>query len=185
MGVKERALAGALGGFGGTFVLSGLRWALASIGAVFTTAPEQVVARAEELGLLDRFSPAARKALVVAAHFAYSTGAGAIFGARAPRGRSQEPRAHKEREGSRARRPDTERALRAGGVLTDLIAPPPGEFLSETNDNSVTILVTHGTAALLSAVVARAEEEQYEALNGYQRSETTHRAKVPRPADRG
>ena len=81
MDVKERALTGALGGFGGTFVLSGLRWALASMGAVFTTAPEQVVARAEEVGLLDRFSPGARKALVVAAHFAYGTAVGAVFGA--------------------------------------------------------------------------------------------------------
>ena len=81
MDVKERILAGALGGFGGTFVLSGLRWALASMGLVFSTAPEQVVARAEDLGLLDRFSSGARKALVVAAHFAYGTGVGAVFGA--------------------------------------------------------------------------------------------------------
>jgi hypothetical protein len=81
MDVKERALAGALGGFVGTFVLSGLRRALASMGAVFTTAPEQVVARAEELGLLDRFSPGAKKVLVAAAHFAYGTGVGAVFGA--------------------------------------------------------------------------------------------------------
>jgi hypothetical protein len=81
MDVKERALAGALGGFGGTFALSGLRQALASIGAVFTTAPEQVVSRAEELGLLERFSPGVKKALTVAAHFAYGTAVGAVFGA--------------------------------------------------------------------------------------------------------
>ncbi len=81
MDVKQRALAGALGGFGGTFVLSGLRWVLVSMGAVFTTAPEQVVSRAEELGLLDRFSSSARKALVVVAHFAYGMGVGAVFGA--------------------------------------------------------------------------------------------------------
>src|SRR5918997_487850 len=79
MEVKERALAGALGGFGGTFVLSGLRRALESMGAVFTTAPEQVVARAEEVGLLDRFSPGARKALTVAGPFAYRMGIGAGF----------------------------------------------------------------------------------------------------------
>jgi hypothetical protein len=89
MDVKERALAGALGGFVGTFVLSGLRWALASMGAVFTTAPEQVVGRAEELGILDRFSPGAKKVLVAAAHFAYGTGAGAVFGAL--RGEYEEP----------------------------------------------------------------------------------------------
>jgi hypothetical protein len=81
MDVKERALVGALGGFCGTFVLSGLRWALASMGMVFTTAPEQVVMRAEELDLLDRFSPGAKKALVVAAHLTYGTGVGAVFGA--------------------------------------------------------------------------------------------------------
>jgi hypothetical protein len=79
--VKERALAGALGGFGGTFVLSGLRQALASMGAVFTTAPEQVISRAEELGLLDRFSPGAKKVLTVAAHFLYGTAVGTVFGA--------------------------------------------------------------------------------------------------------
>ena len=81
MNAKERVLAGALGGFGGTFLLSGLRWALTSMGAVFTTAPEQVVSRAEEVGLLDRFSPAAKKALTLAAHFAYGMGVGAVFGA--------------------------------------------------------------------------------------------------------
>jgi hypothetical protein len=80
MDVKERALAGALGGFAGTFVLSGLRWALTSVGAVFTTAPEQAVMRAEELGLLERFSPGAKRALVVVAHFLYGTAAGTVFG---------------------------------------------------------------------------------------------------------
>src|SRR5919112_1288107 len=140
---------------------------LNKLGIVGATAPEQVVRRVEETGLVENWSSGAKAALMVAAHFGYGTGAGAGFGARAPRGRSQEPRAHKEREGFRARRPETERALRAGGVLTDVIAPPPGEFFSETNDNSVTILVTHGTALLLSAVVARAEEEQYMANASY------------------
>ena len=54
-------------------------------------------------------------------------------------------------------------------MLTDVIVPPPSEFFSETNDNSVTILVTHGTAPLLSAVVARAEEEEYMANASYTR----------------
>jgi len=80
MDAKERALAGAIGGFGGTFVLSGLRWALASMGAVFTTAPEQVIGRLEELGLLKSWSPAARRALTAAAHLAYGTGIGTSLG---------------------------------------------------------------------------------------------------------
>jgi hypothetical protein len=65
MDVKERALVGALSGFGNTFVLSGMRQALSKMGAVYTTAPEQVVERAEELGLLERSSPAAKKALAL------------------------------------------------------------------------------------------------------------------------
>ncbi len=117
MDVKERALAGALGGFGGTFVLSGLRWALASMGAVFTTAPEQVVARAEDLGLLDRFSSGAKKVLVVAAHFLYGTAVGAVFGAL--RGEYEEPESNTaaELQGNRDDAP-TEAAVGAAlGVL--------------------------------------------------------------------
>jgi hypothetical protein len=45
-------MVGALSGFGSTFVLSGLRQTLSKMGAVYTTAPEQVVERTEELGLL-------------------------------------------------------------------------------------------------------------------------------------
>jgi hypothetical protein len=118
MGVKERALAGAIGGFAGTFVLSGLRWALARMGAVFTTAPEQVVMRAEELGLLDRFSPVAKKALTVAAHFAYGMGVGATFGAL--RGEHGEPESDTaaELQGDRDDAP-TEAAVGAAlGVLS-------------------------------------------------------------------
>jgi hypothetical protein len=81
MDVKERALIGALGGFGSTFVLSGMRQALSKMGAVYTTAPEQVVGRAEELGLLERSSPAAKRAVAVVAHFSYGTAVGATFGA--------------------------------------------------------------------------------------------------------
>ena len=81
MDAKQRILAGALSGFGGTFVLTGLRQALAAVGAVFTTAPEQVVGRLEELGLLEGFSPRARNALTLAAHFGYGTAIGATFGA--------------------------------------------------------------------------------------------------------
>jgi hypothetical protein len=80
MGLKERVLAGALGGVMATLVLSGLREALTRIGLVFETAPMQVVERMEELGLLEGWSPGARRALTVAAHFAYGMGTGTAFG---------------------------------------------------------------------------------------------------------
>jgi hypothetical protein len=34
-------------------------------------------------------------------------------------------------------------------VWADVIAPPPGELFSETNDNSVAILLSYGTARVL------------------------------------
>ena len=40
-----------------------------------------------------------------------------------------------------------------------VIAPPPSEFLAETNDNSVAILLTHGTARVLLVGDAEAREE--------------------------
>jgi len=78
--LKERALAGVLGGVAATLVLSGLREALARIGLVFETAPMQVVDRVEELGLVGDLSPGRRRLLTVVAHFAYGTGAGTAFG---------------------------------------------------------------------------------------------------------
>jgi hypothetical protein len=81
MEVRERILAGAVGGFLATFALSALRVSLNKLGMVGTTAPEQVVRRAEELGLVENWSSGARGALMVAAHFAYGTGVGAVFGA--------------------------------------------------------------------------------------------------------
>ncbi|HEX2739893.1 MAG TPA: hypothetical protein VHM69_05555 [Rubrobacter sp.] len=80
MGTKQRALAGAVSGLGGTLVLSGLREAWARIGLVFETAPMQVVARVEELGLVGDLSPAGRRLLTVIAHFAYGAGTGTAFG---------------------------------------------------------------------------------------------------------
>ncbi|MGH3145649.1 MAG: hypothetical protein ACRDTR_07580 [Rubrobacter sp.] len=80
MGAKERALTGALGGLGGTLVLSGLREALTRVGLVFETAPMQVVERVEELGLVGDLSPGGRRLLTVVAHFAYGTGTGIAFG---------------------------------------------------------------------------------------------------------
>ena len=76
----RRATLGALGGAGGTVALTAFRKALAAGGVVERTAPEQVVERLEDLGLLDSWSPAARRTLTVAAHFVYGTGIGAAFG---------------------------------------------------------------------------------------------------------
>ncbi len=73
-------MTGALGGLGGTLVLSGLREALTRVGLVFETAPMQVVERVEELGLVGDLSPAGRRLLTVVAHFAYGTGTGIAFG---------------------------------------------------------------------------------------------------------
>jgi competence protein ComEC len=51
--------------------------------------------------------------------------------------------------------------------VTDVIAPPPGELFSETNDNSVAILLTYGTARVLLAGDAEASEEEYMASGPY------------------
>jgi hypothetical protein len=80
MSLMRRATYGALGGVGGTLALSGLRQALAWVGLVQETAPEQVVDRLEELGLVDDWSPSARRLLIVAAHLGYGTGIGAALG---------------------------------------------------------------------------------------------------------
>jgi hypothetical protein len=80
MDAKERVLSGALGGAGGTLVLSGLREAWSRIGLVFETAPMQVVKRAEELGLVEIRSPGARRLLTAAAHIAYGVGTGTALG---------------------------------------------------------------------------------------------------------
>ena len=39
--------------------------------------------------------------------------------------------------------------------------PPPGELFRETNDNSVAILLSYGTARVLLAGDAEAMEEEY------------------------
>jgi competence protein ComEC len=55
-------------------------------------------------------------------------------------------------------------------AITDVIAPPPGELFSETNDNSVAILLSYGTARVLLAGDAEAREEEYMAGGPYTRS---------------
>jgi hypothetical protein len=73
-------LAGALGGAGGTLVLSAVREAWKRAGLVFDTAPTQVVDRAEEVFTAEGFSPATRYALAAIAHVAYGVCTGVAFG---------------------------------------------------------------------------------------------------------
>lgn len=54
-----------------------------------------------------------------------------------------------------------------GGTKADVIAPPPGELFSETNDNSVGILLTHGTARVLLAGDAEKKSEEYMSNGSY------------------
>ena len=80
MDTVRKSLSGGAGGAAGTVVLSVLRAVLAKAGMVYETAPMQVVNRLRHSGLVaDR--PTAKRALALAAHFAYGTGAGAAFGA--------------------------------------------------------------------------------------------------------
>ncbi len=80
VGLTRRAFYGALGGLGGALVLTGFRKVLAAIGMVETSAPEQVVERLEELGLVDDWSPEARRVLTGVAHLAYGVGTGTTLG---------------------------------------------------------------------------------------------------------
>ena len=60
--------------------------------------------------------------------------------------------------------------LEWGGVRADVIAPPSeaeGGLFSETNDNSVAILLTYGSARILLAGDAEAKEEEYMANGPY------------------
>ena len=80
MGSMRRIASGALGGVGGTLALTGFRQVLAAAGLVGATAPEQVIARLEEIGLLDDPSPEARRVLTAVAHLAYGVGLGSALG---------------------------------------------------------------------------------------------------------
>jgi competence protein ComEC len=70
-------------------------------------------------------------------------------------------------EGSRVQVVRSESRMDWGGVQADVIAPPPGELFSETNDNSVAILLTYATARILLAGDAEAREEEYMASGPY------------------
>lgn len=48
-----------------------------------------------------------------------------------------------------------------GGVRVDVLGPPPGELFSETNDNSIGLLLTFGSARVLLAGDAEAKSEEY------------------------
>jgi hypothetical protein len=80
MDFLRRIASGTLGGVGGTLVLTGFRQVLAAAGLVGVTAPEQVIVRLEELGLLGDPSPEARRLLTVVAHLAYGVGLGSALG---------------------------------------------------------------------------------------------------------
>ena len=74
MDFMRRIASGTLGGVGGTLVLTGFRQVLTATGLVGVTAPEQVIVRLEELGLLGDPSPEARRLLSAIAHLAYGVG---------------------------------------------------------------------------------------------------------------
>jgi competence protein ComEC len=64
-------------------------------------------------------------------------------------------------EGSRVEEVRAGYRMDWGGVRADVIAPPPGDLFPQTNDNSVAILLTYGTARILLAGDAEAREEEY------------------------
>ena len=69
-----------------------------------------------------------------------------------------------------ARRGTVARATGCFGTHADVIAPPTdleGGLFSEINDNSVAILLTYGTARILLAGDAEANEEEYMAHDPY------------------
>ena len=61
-------------------MLTGFRKLLAAFDMVGTTAPEQVVERLEELGVVEEWPPEARRVLTVLAHLAYGVGTGMALG---------------------------------------------------------------------------------------------------------
>ena len=73
-------------------------------------------------------------------------------------------------EGSEVKVVRSGRRFDWGGVRAEVIAPPTeaeGGLFSETNDNSVAILLTYGAARVLLAGDAEATEEEYMANGPY------------------
>jgi beta-lactamase superfamily II metal-dependent hydrolase len=65
-----------------------------------------------------------------------------------------------------------------GGAKIDVIAPPPGELDSETNDRSVAILLRYGTTRVPLAGDAEAKEEEHMISGPHTRTYTV--IKVPK-----
>jgi hypothetical protein len=61
-------------------MLTGFRQVLDAAGLIGATAPEQVIARLEELRLMGDPSPKSRRALTAVAHQAYGVGLGPALG---------------------------------------------------------------------------------------------------------
>jgi hypothetical protein len=118
MDLKGRIVAGALGGFVSTLVLVVFRKALAATGVVYTTAPEQVVTRLEEVGVLDRFSPAAKRVITYVAHFLYGISIGVTFGALRRTDEEPESETAAELQGDREDSPTEAAVGVALGVLS-------------------------------------------------------------------
>jgi hypothetical protein len=72
-------------------------------------------------------------------------------------------------------------ARNADGGRGDVIAPPPGELFSETDDNFVAILLSYGTVRIVLGGDAEAREEHRRAVRtrGLKRSSTIESTKGP------
>ena len=71
-----------MSGVGGTLTLTGtgFRKGLNQLGLIRRTAPQQIVDRLGGLGLLEGWGRGGRRALMIAAHYGYGTGAGSALG---------------------------------------------------------------------------------------------------------
>jgi competence protein ComEC len=72
-------------------------------------------------------------------------------------------------EGSKVEVVRAGRRLDWAGVRADVTAPPPSALFSETNDNSVAILLSYGTTRVLLTGDAEAREAEYMASGAYTR----------------
>jgi beta-lactamase superfamily II metal-dependent hydrolase len=70
-------------------------------------------------------------------------------------------------EGSEVVESRTGMRMNWGSTTADVIAPPPDKLFSETNDNSVGILLTHGSARVLLAGDAEKKSEEYMSNGSY------------------
>ncbi len=70
-------------------------------------------------------------------------------------------------EGSQVEEVRAGKRMDWGGTRADVISPPPGELFKETNDNSVGILLTSGTARVLLAGDAEKKSEEYMSNGSY------------------